>query len=327
MSELRQDLVSGDWIIMAPVRADRPHNIGGNKQKRKPAPKKKCPFEDLKKSGNWPPILAYPNAKNWKIVAIPNKYPVLSHAKGCAIELYRGPYRLKTGVGEHNLLITRDHNKTFADLSLADAAKVLGVLQERYKTFASDKCNVYVSTFFNWGATAGASIYHPHYQILVLPIIPPHIKASLFGAERYYKEHKRCVRCESIKFDLKDKKSIVEQNAYALASIPFASKQPFEVRILPKKHLPYFSKTSPAELKGVAMLLQSVLKRIKKYLHDPDLNFFIHGAPLDYGRYSYHHWHIEIIPKISVWGGFELSTGVDINVIDPERAAAILRGK
>ncbi len=103
---------------------------------------------------------------------------------------------------------------------------------------------------------------------------------------------------------------------------------PFEVKIFPKKHLSYFEKTSEADLKGVAALLQSALRRIKKNLKDPDLNFFIHTAPLvERSRYINYHWHVEVIPKLSIFAGFELSTGLEINPVDPDLAATILRKK
>ena len=332
MSELRQNLISDDWVLVAPGRASRPKFLDEKKPKRKPSPKKDCLFEDLQKSGNWPPIIAYPNEKNWEAVMIPNKFPALTHEKGCAVDFKRGPYSVKSGVGQHDLIVTRDHTKNFADLAPGKAVRVLRILQERYKMVQKDPCNVYVSAFENWGPTAGASIYHPHYQVLTLPIIPPHILRSLKGGEVYFKKHGACARCLMIKDDLKEPIRLVEENKYAIAATPFASKQPFEIRILPQRHTSHFARTSSAELAGVAALLQSVLRRVRKYLNDPDFNFFIHSAPFEKpgekkDRYNFHHWHIEVIPKISIMAGFELSTGIDINVVEPEKAAAILRGE
>jgi len=328
MSELRQDLASGAWIILAPGRAKRPNFLKKKKTQRKVAPKKDCPFEDLKKSDNWPPILAYPNEKSWKMVLVRNKYPALSHLEGCAVSFKHGPYSAKTGNGEHDLIITRNHYKNFADLSLADATDLLKMIQERYKMYANDTCNVYASSFFNWGQGAGASIYHPHYQLLALPIIPPSVENSLRGAANFYHKHKKCVRCVTIASDIRDGKRIIEQDKYSVAMTPFISRSPLEVRIYPKRHLPEFSKTPLIELRSMAGTLQSVLRRVKKYLGDPDFNFFIHSAPLkNAGNYRFHHWHMEVIPKITTLGGFELSTGIEINVVDPDVAAAILKGK
>ncbi|MDO8536790.1 MAG: galactose-1-phosphate uridylyltransferase [bacterium] len=325
MPELRQDLISGDWVLVAPGRSKRPDQFIKKKPKRHPAPKSVCPFEDLRKSGNWPPIVAYPNVEHWEVVLLPNKFPALMHGPVCAVSFRDGIYKAKTGIGSHNLLITRDHHKNFAELNSKLAVKVLTMLQAWHREAAKDKCIAYTSSFFNWGPTAGASVWHPHYQILSLPIIPPHTAKSLHGAERYFKKHKRCGRCDVVKEEQKQKKRIVGENARAIAVVPYAAKHPFEVSILPKKHQANFWKTSPAEIRDVALLLQSVLRKMKKNLHDPDLNFFIHDVPTDHGQYDYHHWHVEVVPKISTEAGFELSTGIDINVVEPEMAAKILR--
>jgi UDPglucose--hexose-1-phosphate uridylyltransferase len=228
----------------------------------------------------------------------------------------------------HDLVITRDHDKNFADLSLNEAAKVLEILQKRYRTLGRDKCLLYTSAFFNWGPTAGASLYHPHYQVLTLPILPSDFRRSLTGLEAYYKKHRLCAHCVMLKEELKHKKRIVAENAGALLVAPFVSREAYEIRVFPKKHLPHFEHTPLKDLRYVAAMLQSGIKRVRQRLGDPDFNFFIHSAPLGHNReYGYYHWHIEIIPKVSIFGGFELSTGVDINVIDPERAAAVLRGE
>ena len=328
MSELRQDITSGDWVIIAPGRAERPLFLSQKKRPRVPSPKSKCPFEDLKKSGNWPPIVAYPDEKNWQIVLLQNKYPALTHENVCHAELLRhGIYCREAGIGQHDLVVTRDHDKNFADISPALAAKLFDVFQERHRAMARDSCSAYISTFFNWGASVGGSIWHPHYQILTLPIIPPHIARSLAGSKAYFKKNHRCVRCDIIREELKYKRRIVAENKFAVAFAPYASKSPFEVSIFPKPHISAFGETQPDVLHGTAALLQSVLRKMRARVNDPDLNFFIHGAPLDHDKYSYHHWHIEVVPRISLFGGFEYSTEIDINVVDPDNAAAILRGK
>lgn len=329
MSDLRQDLVSGDWIISAPERAKRPHDILPELKERRRAPKRGCPFEDLKKSGNWPPIYAYPNEKKWEIAVVPNKYPALKkHDDLCAQPYYRGPYKLEEGIGYHDLVITRDHDKNIADISLDKAVQLFLAFQRRYRILKEDKCVSYTSTFFNWGASVGASIYHPHYQMLTLPIIPPDINHSLFGSKNFFKKHRKCVHCVMLSNELREIKRIVEENKGAVSIAPFVSREPYEIRVFPKKHLPYFEETPVKDLRDTVSILQSSIKRVKKYLNDPDFNFFIHTAPLkSQHHYKHYHWHIEILPKIKISAGFELSTGVEINVVDPDKAAAILRGE
>ena len=327
MNEFRKDIASDDWVIIAPGRAARPRFLEEKKSPRKPSPRSTCPFEDLERSGNGPAILTYPDPKRWRMVLVPNKYPALVHAKGCSVPFRHGIYEAKTGVGKHELLITRDHEKNFPALPAEDAYQVLHMIQNRYRMAKADPCSVYGAAFWNWGPGAGASIWHPHYQILILPIVPPHVMHSLRGAKAYFERHHRCVRCDVIKMEKKEGTRVVEENEHAIAITPYASKIPFEVRILPKKHFPKFLDTPPAVMRSIALITQSVLRRVKRYVNDPDHNVFIHEAPFDHDKYAYHHWHLEILPKVSTFAGFELSTGIEINIIAPESAASILRGK
>ena len=336
MSELRQDIISGDWVILAPGRAARPKFLDEPKKPRKASSKKHCPFEDLQASGNWPPIFVYPEKHlldgKWEVAVIPNKFPALVPAKSRAIPFVHGIYHGKTGVGAHQLVITRDHAKGFADLSPARAAKVFEIIQACHTMASNDKHAEYVSSFHNWGSSSGASIGHPHYQVLTLPIVPAHTVHSLKGAKRYFAKHHRCVRCDIITYEKRKKVRVIEENQDAIAFAPYASKYALEVSVLPKKHAASFRDTSPRIMRNVALLLQSVMKRIRKYANDPDLNFYVHDVPLDHetrgrNKYPYHHWHIEVIPKVSTTAGFELSTWIDINTIDPDHAAAIVRGE
>lgn len=325
MSDLRQDPVSGDWIIVAAERNNRPLEAP-KKSPRKPTPKNKCPFEDLEKSGNGPVILRYPASGDWRAVIVPNKYPAVLHKNVCAAEFYDGFYKMKSGVGRHEILITRDHEKNIAHLGLKDGLEVFVLLQERYRAFVLDECLEYASTFFNWGFEAGASIYHPHFQIISLPILPPDVAHSLYGSLRYFEKNKRCVHCDILKYELKLGARIVAEDENALAMAPFVSRSPYEVRIFPKKHRPFFEAMPENELQSVVVILQKVLRQMEKKLNDPDLNFFIHTAPIhNQEDYQYYHWHLEILPKITSIAGFELGTGVDVNVVNPDVAAKMLR--
>lgn len=330
MSELRQDLTSGDWVLIAPGRAARPKFLDDKKTARKPSPKKMCPFEDLnlkKGGGNWPPILALPDEHQWQVAVIPNKYPAIERGSVCSVPFRYGIYHARTAVGTHRLLITRDHNKHFAELNKARALKVFEVLQALHIMAAEDKCAAYVSSFYNYGPGAGASVWHPHYQVLTLPIIPPHNARSLRGTAEYFKKFGRCVRCDMIKVEKKKNVRVIAENEHAIAIAPYASKRPFEVTVMPKKHWASFRETPAGAVRDIAIVLQAIIQKMKKYMNDPDLNFFIHDTPLDHKDYQHHHWHIEVLPKTALEAGFEFSTRIDINVVDPDQATAILKGK
>ncbi len=326
MSEFRQDIVSGDWVLLAPGRAARPRFLDRKKEVRKPLPVRECPFEDLSHASSAPPLYRYPAEKDWKIAVIRNKYPAVEEDGARSRIFYRGIYPVRTGVGTHNLLITRAHTLHFADLPPEDAAALFATIRRFHLIAAKDKYARYISSFYNYGPSAGASVWHPHYQMLALPVIPEHVEHSLRGGERYFKSHGRCVRCDIIRDERNAKVRVIGENAHAIAIAPYAPKKPFETSILPKRHVSSLRDTSPAALKGIAVLAQDVAKAIKRRLGDPDFNFFIHDAPLGSGDYRHHHWHIEMVPRVTIDAGFELSTSIIINVVDPDNAAAILRG-
>lgn len=324
-SQLRQDLVSGDWILIAPGRAKRPHNLLKS-VKRKVAPKSGCPFENPQESGHEKPTLIYGDPKNWRIQVLQNRYPILTHKNICPVPLKIGPYLAEEAGGHHDLIITRDHNKNFPTLSKNEARQLFEAFRDRYLTLLNDECLAYILILHNWGPRAGASIYHPHYQMIATPIIPPDVMHSLRGAEQYFKKHRKCVHCVMIDFEKKSKKRIVYENKGFIAFAPFFSKNAFEVRIFPKKHSPYFENTLDIDIDGAVEALQSVLKKMGKNLQDPDYNFFIHTAPIrEKERYKMYHWHIEVVPKTNINAGFELGTGVEVNEMDPDQAASLLR--
>ncbi len=332
-SELRQDLVSGDWIVIAPGRAKKHLQLLKKASKRKKAPVKGCPFENPEKTGH-KVILAYEGKtknkkqkqRDWEAMLIENKYPAFVHQNVCAKEFKKGPYSVIKGIGHHDMVVTRDHHDNFPHLNKDRANLVFQAFRDRYLMLYNDPCLTYISIFHNWGVKAGATLYHPHYQMIALPIVPPDVQHSLSGSRHYFRKFKKCVHCTMIEWEKKEKKRIIYENKGAIVFTPFISREPFELRIFPKKHLPYFENTPDSDLEWVVDALQKALFKIEKKLHDPDYNFFIHTAPLkNKGKYKHYHWHIEVQPKISISAGFELSTGIEITVIDPNDAAKILR--
>jgi UDPglucose--hexose-1-phosphate uridylyltransferase len=324
-SELRQDLVSGDWVAIAPGRAKRPRQLIKKEKKIKKS-KRDCPFEDFSKSGNKESVLEFKNKGEWFIKIIPNKYPAFSPKKGKIKIFKNGPYSVLEGVGHHDLAITRDHDKNFPALSKKEANLVFRAFVERYKALAEDSRSAYVSIFHNWGLKAGASVYHPHYQIIAIPVVPPDVNHSLGGSLNYFRKNKKCVHCVMLEHEKKIKSRIVYENKEALVFAPFVSREPFELRIFPKKHFSYFEDTPNNVMEMMVDALQTALKKMERKLGDPDYNFFIHTAPiLGKKKYGYYHWHIEVQPKISVSAGFELGTGIEITVVDPNDAAKILK--
>ena len=324
-SEFRQDLVSGDWILIAPTRSKRPDQFKTAKSRKK-TPKKGCPLEFAGERGNGKLIFSWPTKRVWRIRVITNKYPVVHKGRANTIPEKKGPISVIPGIGYHEIAVTRDHDANYPKLNPTDALLVFQALQSRYQEFSKDKNILYVSLMHNWGPTAGASIYHPHYQIVAIPLVPPDVEHSLEGSKQYFKSRKKCVHCVQIDWERRQKKRIVFENKGAIAFCPFVSREPFELRIFPKSHISFFEDTDEKPLKDIVEALQLSLRKLGVALHDPDYNFFIHTAPIkNRDDYKHYHWHIEVIPRTNISAGFELGIGIEINPLDPDKAAAILK--
>lgn len=335
VSELRQDLVSKDWMIIATTRAKRPNSFSGGREKFE-QPISQCPFEDPQVTGHSEPLLIYYEGgqkrkikgvkklvKEWSLQVIKNKFPALGQGN-CSKIFKEGPYSTMDGAGFHEIIITRDHKKHLALMSLGKIEKVIKAYQERYIALMDHKCVNYIFIFYNHGREAGATIPHPHSQLIAMPVLPADVRRSIKGAKGYHEEHNKCVHCEMIKWEKEEKRSVF-QNEHFIVYSPFVPRVNFELRIYPRKHESNFEKITDVERKYLAEALWQALFRLYKGLKDPAYNFFIHTAPCDGKDYSYYHWHIEIFPKTNTWAGIELGTGVEIISVKPEDVAKFLR--
>lgn len=325
-SELRQDMVSGDWVVIATGRAKRPHDFVIQNKEPFLQPKESCPFEDLQTNAR--AVYSLPGVgdrDDWFVQVVPNKYPAFV-AGACPTAQDRGPYRVTEGIGFHEVVITRDHDRPLGAMTAEEADMVLRAYQDRFLAMRADPCLRYISIFHNHGARAGATIAHPHSQIIALPVIPPDIGRSIAGSGAYFQTHGACVHCAMLEYERTANERVVYENAAALVVAPFASKTAFELRVLPLRHAAYFEAADASVRLGVADALTTAFAKLSKGLGDPDYNFFLHTAPLGEGnRFGHYHWHFEVIPKTAVWAGFEIGTGIEISTIAPEDAAAFLR--
>lgn len=324
-SELRQDIVTGDWVVIATGRARRPDEFGQAERVRDHASPEDCIFCDPEKSGQSKDVLMYLDENDeWTLRVFPNKYPSFSQGRAFSPK-ETGPYLSMPGVGYHEVIVTRDHDKQMALLDPIRIAEVFDAYQERYLELMNKKSVNYISIFHNHGKEVGASVGHPHSQLIAIPVISPYIKSELDGAEAYHRSNKKCVYCLMAEYESREQKRIVFENDEFVAFCPFASRAAFEVWVMPKKHSPYFERTTVEEKIKLGEVFQRAMSLIYRALNDPPYNFYIHTSPCDGRDYVHYHWHIEILPHTSTWAGFELETGIEISTIQPEVAAEYLR--
>jgi UDPglucose--hexose-1-phosphate uridylyltransferase len=327
VSELRQDLVSGDWVVIATGRGKRPDDFK-NKEKELDAATdpSECLFCNPEKSGQEEDVLIYKTSSDdWTLRVFPNKYPAFARPDGKINHQEQGPYFWMDGVGYHEVVVFRDHDKQIGQMEELMVAEILDAYQTRYLDLMNKKSVRYIEIFHNHGKSAGASISHPHSQLVAIPVISPYVNLELVGAEQYFSSNKKCVYCAMIQWETEHQQRIVFENDSFIAFCPFASRAAFEIWVLPKNHQPYFERSSDEDKISAAQALREALGAIMEKLGSPAYNFYLHTSPCDGKDYEHYHWHIEILPKTSVWAGFELSTGIEVSTIKPEDAAKYLR--
>jgi len=338
MHELRHDLIQKRWVIIASERGRRPDDFPP--QNREPAGGF-CPFCEGHESKTPPEILAVRDAgtsrdrPGWQVRVVANKFPAL-RIEG---ELERrgvGIHDRMNGIGAHEVIIeTPRHDLELADMPLPHLEKVLWAYRERLADLQKDKRFKYILIFKNHGYAAGASLAHPHTQIIATPVTPLTAAQELTAAKEHYQVKERCIFCDVIQQEIDHGDRVVTMDDHFVCLAPFASRFPFEVFLAPRRHYHSFAELTDELRARLAVSLKDILLRIKRCLRDPPYNFLIHTVPNVRAtprrpgywatiEYDYH-WHLEIIPRLTRVAGFEWGTGFYINPTAPEEAARYLR--
>jgi len=233
----------------------------------------------------------------------------------------------RAGYGFHEVVIESPrHDADLATMG-ADALRVVVTgYRDRLRTLF-DRPGIETAVLFrNQGPTAGASLVHPHAQIIALGMQPPRLAEIGAWGRRHHEMHGRCATCDELKLELEEGTRVVEGNVHFLSLVPFAAEHPFEVWIVPQRHQASFTALADDESDAFGELLGRVLQRIKSVLDDPPYNFVVESAAkADFGA-PHFHWRLRVVPDIATWGGFELGTGLPINPSSPEDDARALRG-
>ena len=354
--ELRTDPISGRWVIISSARAKRPEVPEPRREDESPEVRARCPFCYGREELTPPEIFAIrsdgtvPNTPGWLTRVVPNKFPAFGIVP--EIDLHRvGMFQVATGYGAHEVVIeSPDHECYLEHQPIDQINRIVQSWWERHVDLERDYKLRYVLLFKNHGKDAGASLTHPHAQIIATTIIPHALKAKLNNAREHYVNGEGCIWCRqteqffyyesriynpdgSVFADVRQRDQMVAENAEFIAYIPFAARMPYEIHILPKRHQCSFVQTSPEDRASLAAILKIVLSKVNKLLGNPPYNFYIHSAPNlnvkprvgDYGtiREDFH-WHIEILVRTTIWAGFEQGSGMYINPLNPRDAARYL---
>ena len=326
--EFRKDLVSGDWVLISTDISRKP--VFFKRTHSKPLPKTLCPFEGSRldsqeKTLLWLPKPGKKSEADWWVRIFPNKYPVVTQSNICPPLEIKNIHERKIGVGFQEVIVTRSHSNHLGLMSVKEIRLVIEAYQSRYQALSAEPCVDYILIIHNHGSTAGATVPHPHSQIFAIPIIPPDVKRSIEGSLRHFRDRKKCAHCELLRVELKEKERIIYQNQSFIVLAPYASRVAYETRIFPKRHESRFEVIDQKQRDDLADAMKFIFPRIFKKLKNPDYNFFIHTSPPKEKNTKHYHWHMEILPRFSTWGGLELGAGIDVVKVAPEEAAKILR--
>ena len=320
MSQLRLDPLTGRWSVISEERRDRPASFMPRRPTAEGEPSRPCPFCP-DNDGDVKPSLEYCGDDGWEVRVVPNRYPAFEGGAPMAVTNLGPVFTQAPGSGIHEvLLLGPDHHKSWADLDEHRSSLVMKAVAERMSTHASTPGLRYSQAIVNAGREAGASLDHPHGQLMGIPFVPREITDELAGFARFAGN---CLLCTTIDAEEAVGNRVVFADDDVIVVCPFWSGTPFEMLVLPRNHCAHLGKASCGDLAAVGRALQWALDSLRAPLGDVAYNVIFHSAP--YKTAGDFHWHAHVVPKATTVAGFELGTGVVINVVSPEEAAETLR--
>ena len=333
MPQLRQDLITGRWVAVATERARRPDSFS-QAAKEAVAARDVCPFCPGHEAMTPPEVLAYrpagmpANGEGWSIRVVPNLYAAF-RLEPDGQEQREGRFWQRDAIGACEVLISSpDHRTPTPMLPRRQVEEIVRAYVDRYQHHAMNPSLEHVLILYNHGRPAGASLEHPHTQLYAIGLQPPTFADELEGASRFYLANAACVFCRTLEDERRVGTRIIFENEAFVVFAPYAARTPFETWIMPRRHTASFGDLDLSREKSAfAEALQLTLKALQEGLNDPPFNYFIHSAPSKANAADVYHWHLELIPKLSTAAGFELGSGMWINVVKPEESAAFLRDR
>jgi UDPglucose--hexose-1-phosphate uridylyltransferase len=334
MNELRQNVLSGGWVIVAPNRGARPSDHASHRgeanlheAERPKDHDEECPFCP----GNEhmiPPILfeyASHGGEAWATRVVENKYPALVPS-AVTEEGDDALYPRKANRGHHEVIIEHPlHSRTLFTMSDDEVHRIIETYRRRFSELQRENEQSTIMIFRNHGRTAGTSLMHPHSQLIVMPFMPPRIAEMAAQTTDYHNREGGCLLCTMAGTESTLGTRLIMETGHHLAFVPFAAEVPFEQWIVPKRHQYSFSCMDNEESRDLSVVLRESIARMHRVLGDPDYNYFLLSFPNIGTSRDSAHWYLQLRPRTTTPAGFELGAGISINSSLPERDARILR--
>jgi UDPglucose--hexose-1-phosphate uridylyltransferase len=320
VSQLRLDPLTGRWVVISLDRAERLMDFA-----RRSLPvefeERPCPFCPGHEEKTPPALETYGPNGDWLVRVVPNLFPAFAGNQPMVVDHIGPVFTEAPASGIHEVLVfTPDHTATWADLTEEHAGLVMAAIRDRMAEHAAVPGLRYSQAIVNCGREAGASIEHPHGQLLGMPFVPSEITDEQNGFERF---EGNCLLCTVSDAEEDAGHRVMYADDRVLVVCPFWSGTPFEMLVIPRSHDAHLQRAEPQDLAAVGRSLRIALASLRHRLGDVPYNVVLHSAP--YRATAEYHWHVHVLPKVTTRAGFELGTGVLINVVAPELAAAELR--
>lgn len=321
MSQLRLNPLTGRWVTIVAERADRPTDFAPRAADIEADPSRPCPFCPGNEESTPPALERLDEGGQWRMRVMPNLYPAFYGDEPFAVH-HHGPVHVEAEAsGIHEVFVfTPDHTGGLHSLDDHDAADLMRVLQRRFREHAQSPNLRFTQAIINHGREAGASLAHPHGQLLGLPFVPGEVLEEQRGFNRF---EGGCILCTTIEAELVDHKRIVFANDDVVCLCPFWSGSPFELMIIPRSHDLHLTDSNDQTLAAVGLAIRDAIRHLRQAVGDVSYNLVFRTAPYNYS--GAFHWHVNIWPKLVTTAGFERGTGVLINIVPPETAAQRLR--
>ncbi len=321
MSQLRLDPLTGRWVVISLDRFDRPSDFARRSLPVEADPQRPCPFCP----GHEGPVPAsletYGPEGGWLVRVVPNLFPAFSGTEPMAVDHLGPVFTQAPASGIHEVLVlSPSHDETWADLSDQHAALVMAAIRDRTAEHAAVPGLRYSQVIVNAGREAGASLVHPHGQLLAMSFVPREISDEQAGFARF---EGSCLLCTTIEAEEETGYRIVLTDEHTVTLCPYWSSTAYEMLIIPRTHQAHLHRTTGSDLASVGHSIRRSLAALGDRLGDVAYNVVFHSAP--FHSESEFHWHVHVLPKVSTFAGFELGTGVPINICPPETAANELR--
>jgi len=330
MSELRQDPTTREWVLIAPERAKRPQQAPKKRRADKlPDWDESCPFCPGNESQTPAEVFRLPLSSQdsaWEVRVVPNRFAALKLDGDTSRIKNEHFFRKRPGTGVHEVIIeTPSHNTPMALKSYQQVEMVLVAYQERYNALKSNRQIKSITIFKNHGRASGTSLAHPHSQLVATPVLAPYYHRRLDIAVDYYADSGRCLYCDLLAEEMEERERIVAETKEFVVFHPYASRVPYETWIIPKKHYASFGLFPASHLAELAKVLRDTLLCLYRGLDNPDFNFIINTTITEDEEDPYYHWHLRIVPRLTMIAGFEIGSGIYITTALPEETARLMK--